>query len=72
MDGWNYRIMKNKYKGKYIYGLFEVYYENFKPCGWSAEPEFGWFETKSEIVSSLKRMLKDASNTEKKVLLYKK
>lgn len=51
---WNYRIMKDGYG----WGLFEVYYDDDKvPSSSTVNPEFGYFETRQELVSALLHMV---------------
>lgn len=50
---WNYRIMKD-HQG---WGIFEVYYnEDGDPIATTAVPEFGYFETRLELVGAARMM----------------
>jgi hypothetical protein len=53
---WNYRIIKEKG----LFHLVEVFYEGGEIKGWG-EPILGYYESRMELVSDLRRMLKDSA-----------
>lgn len=71
---WNYRILKhtNKENGNVLYGLYEVYYDQFdlpNGCTENAIDLYG-FETVSDLIKTLEMMLKDAKKYKNKILNY--
>lgn len=50
---WNYRIVKDP-QG---WGLFEVYYDNDIPTSSLMNPEFGFFDTRKELLAALDHMV---------------
>ena len=57
---WNYRIIKEKIDGMWLYYITEVFYEKNKPVSWS-EPATGYYDSRLELIKDLKLMLKDSS-----------
>lgn len=54
---WNYRVMRinNKHKNE-EYGIFEVYYKNGKPDGWTEEAVRIYTDNFDEIKETLQYM----------------
>lgn len=57
---WNYRIIKEKIDGDWVYYITEVFYEGKKPVSWS-EPATGYYESRQELIHDLKLLLKDSA-----------